>query len=101
MLEQLPNRPNLPIFLILFHNLMGIIKVTRFEDLDNILMAVRKKVWLILEESPQNCSGSEGWERKLDDHFYFKGENLKCGVCHTNPETFQIHLVNSVYRNIQ
>uniref|UniRef100_A0A3B5B405 Tc1-like transposase DDE domain-containing protein n=1 Tax=Stegastes partitus TaxID=144197 RepID=A0A3B5B405_9TELE len=79
MLEQPPYSPHLaPWDFFLFHKLKGVIKGTRFEDVDDIKMAVMTELRRIPEESFQECMAA--WQRRLGKCVrlqgdYFEGEN--------------------------
>ena len=64
VLEQPQYSPDLaPCDFFLFPKLKGVIKGTRFEDVEDIKMAVTTELRVISEESFQECM--EGWQRRV------------------------------------
>ncbi|XP_027233874.2 uncharacterized protein [Penaeus vannamei] len=80
VLEQPPYSPDLaPCDFFLFPKLKGVIKGTRFEDVDDIKKAVTTELRRIPEESFQECM--QAWQRRMRKCIrlqgdYFEGENL-------------------------
>ena len=80
VLEQPRYSPDLALCdSFLFPKLKGVIKGTRFEDVDDIKMAVTTDLRRIPEESFQECMAA--WQRRLGKCVrlqgdYFEGENL-------------------------
>ena len=79
MLEQPPYSPDLaPCEFFLFTKLKGAIKSNRFEDVEDIKMALMTELRRIPEESFQECM--EAWQRRMGKCVrlqgdYFEGDN--------------------------
>ena len=80
VLEQPPYSPDLaPCDFFLFPKLKGVIKGTRFEDVEAIKRAVTTELRGIPEESFQQCI--EAWQRRMEkcirlEGDYFEGETM-------------------------